>query len=266
MLFPTLSTSLLGFATLAIAAPHLHSRFEKEIAVREEGSVVARGIQWTPRSLYPRKNSNKVVQDITITEFSESESNSNSRNSDVELVQILQKEIIVIDNSQEFRDNVRRNTFKNKNSNVNTVLIIVTEVIDERDSNNKNTRYLTRQIQSNSEVEEQVLIVISESNQFTVGSNSKNSSPTGISENAASSTGSVQQFGTYDPSAPAVFGGDNSASILPQGASPPSWSNAKVSQDPAEILLENPSQGLFVEFVNEESNSNDVAIVLNVSN
>jgi hypothetical protein len=68
------------------------------------------------------------VQDITITQLtdtvikSSSESNSNKGNSqqttDIELVKEIQKRIIVVDNSRQLRDNVRKNTFKNKNQNV----------------------------------------------------------------------------------------------------------------------------------------------------
>lgn len=268
MIFPTLPTSLLGFAALTIAAPHLHSRFENEAAVRE-AEIVARGLQWTPRELYPRKgnnDNNNVVTDITITEEVDTVVSSSSRNSDIELVQILQEEVIVVDNSKQFRDNVRKNTFKNKNENVNTVVIIVTEVIDSRDPSNKKTRYLTRQVESNKDIQEQVLIVISESNQYTVTSDdSKKLGPTATGSSSAASTGSAQQFGTYDPNAAAVVSGDNSASLLPEGASAPKWSNAQDSADPAEILLETPSDAVFVEFVDEDSSSTDVAIVVDVS-
>jgi hypothetical protein len=120
-------------------------------------------------------------------------------------------------------------------------------------------------VESNKDIQEQVLIVISESNQYTVSSDSQNSFPTATGSSSAASTGSAQQFGTYDPNAAAVFAGDNSAAILPEGAAAPKWSNAKESADPAEILLETPSQGVFVEFVGEDSSNNNVAIVVDVS-
>lgn len=143
-------------------------------------------------------------------------------------------------------------------------MIIVTQIVDQRKSNSTNTRYLTRQLQSNQSIKEQEIVVISESKQFTVGADSANSIPTGVSGAAtAGPTGSVQQFGTYSPNASAVFQGDNAQNLLPSGAAAPSWPNAQVSQDPAEILLENPSQGVFVQFVNEDnSNSNDAAIII----
>jgi hypothetical protein len=107
---------------------------------------------------------------------------------------------------------------------------------------------MTRQIESNKDISEKVLIVISESNQYTVDSKKK-SSPTATGSSPAASTGSTQKFGTYDPNAAAVFTGNNSAAILPEGASAPKWNNTQESQDPAEILQETPSQGVFVEFV-----------------
>jgi len=264
MIFPTLSTSLLGFATLAIAAPHLHSRFESGVAVRSSSDPVEQGI--FPRA---RGNNNNIVQDITITELSTTDFSlpSDQRSQDVELVKLVQEKIIVIDNSRQFRDNVRKNTFRNKNKNVNTVVIVVTEVIDQRDSNNFNTRYLTRQLQSNSNVEEQVIVVISESQVMTVGgSNSnKNSRPTRVGTASSSqSTGDVQQFATYNADAPAqiVQGSSNSQSILPSGVGAPSWSNAQFSEDPAVILEENASQDAFVTFAGEDQSQQAIVVTV----
>jgi hypothetical protein len=114
---------------------------------------------------------------------------------------------------------------------------------------------------------EQAIIVVSESQIMTIGGSNSNSkskaNPTGVSEARAQSTGSVQKFATYDPSAPAqVFNGTNQQ-ILPAGIAAPSWSNAQSSVDPAIILEVNPSQAAFVEFQQEDkSQENSAAIVI----
>jgi len=269
MIFPTLSTSLLGFVTLAVAAPHLHSRFENEVAVREVGPVVERGMIWQPRQPYRRDNKGKnnngaSIVDIAIQETSITQINSGTRSNDIILVQQIQKESIIIDNSETFKDNVRKNTFKNKNKDKNTIIIVVTEIIDVRDSKNSNKRYKTKQLESNKDIQEQVIIVISDSQQLTVdGSKGGKDGPTAVaSAFTADSTGSSQVFQQYDPNAAASFLGDGAQAILPSGAAAPQWSNAKNSADPADILI--LGKEAFVSFVGEESN-NDVVITVAVS-
>lgn len=144
MIFPSLSMSLLGFAAVASAgkssdndgkgpqlnqlAPHLHSRYERSVAKRELGPLAERGLGWVSRDtsgLYSRQkgdrgrgNNVNVAADITITELSVDVVDQKKRGDDVVLVQLIQQRLLVIDNSEQFKDNVRRNTFRNKNQNV----------------------------------------------------------------------------------------------------------------------------------------------------
>jgi len=155
----------------------------------------------------------------------------------------------------------------------NTVVIVVTTVIDQRDSSNFNTRYVTRQLQSNSQIEEQVLIVISESQTMTVGGSNSNSNgrqskaTRAGTASSSQSTGNVQQFAIYNPSSPAqvVQGNSSSQSLLPSGLSAPSWSNAQFSQDPAVILEENASQDAFVSFAGEDSSQEAIVVTVDDS-
>lgn len=119
----------------------------------------------------------------------------------------------------------------------------MTQIIDSRDSSNKNTRYMTHQVQSNEGIAEQQMVVLSDAQTMTVGENAGTAvqqfaSPTG--------TGSVSpNIATYDPNAaPSV---SNSTQILPSGVSAPKFDNTQVDQDPAIIIQEN--QAVFVEFV-----------------
>jgi hypothetical protein len=133
--------------------------------------------------------------------------------------------------------------------NQNTVIIVVTTIIDERDVTNVRTRYMTHQVQSNEEISEQQIIVVSEAAAMTLGSGSSGSSgSTGTQVLPASPTGTgsiAPVIMTYDPSAPPSV--SNSTMILPAGVSAPSFDNTQVDQDPAIIIEEN--QAVCVEFV-----------------
>lgn len=137
------------------------------------------------------------------------------------------------------------------------VIIVVTEIVDQRDNNN-NRRYMTRKLQSNRNAREQVLIVISESNTMTIRSDDQ---ATRVQELRAQSTDSSEQkYSVFDPEANASFASnstdDSSQELLPEGASAPRWRNAQESLDPAIILESNPSQEVFVEFVQEQGRNN----------
>jgi hypothetical protein len=136
------------------------------------------------------------------------------------------------------------------NIHKNTVVIVVTQIIDQRDVSNINTRYMTRQIQSNEQIVEQQIVVVSEIVAMTIGSNSI---PTGTgSSSFAQSTGNINpNVVTYDPTAPPST--NNLTMILPAGVSAPSFDNTQVNTDPAIIIEEN--QAVFVSFV-QSSNTN----------
>jgi hypothetical protein len=116
---------------------------------------------------------------------------------------------------------------------------VVTQIIDERDSSNKNTRYMTHQVHSNEEIAEQQIVVVSDSDAMTVGA-------TKVRRSLPTATGSIApNVETFDPTAPASV--SNSSMILPAGVSAPTFDNTQVDQDPAIIIKEN--QAVFVQFV-----------------
>lgn len=61
------------------------------------------------------------MTDITITEFQNTVVQDRGR--DLQLVTLIQERLIVIDNSRENRDNVRRNTFKNRRNDENNNVV-----------------------------------------------------------------------------------------------------------------------------------------------
>ena len=89
---------------------------------------MARGVHWTPKRQNRDNNRNRnndIIQDITITQFSNTVVQNDQRGRDVQLVQLIQERIIVVDNSRQIRDNVRRNTFKNRRNNNNENVNVV---------------------------------------------------------------------------------------------------------------------------------------------
>jgi len=149
----------------------------------------------------------------------------------------------------------------------NTVILIVQQVNDNR-GGNSNGRYFTRQIQSNSNIQEQVVVVIQEQNVINVGgSNGISNSlfPTGVSEAQAQSTGAVgaeqasANIGTYQPDLSQFQGFNANIDLLPSGLSQfPSFNFGQQDIDPAVIILEN--QQMFVGFASQNSQSIDNSI------
>ncbi|KAG0652089.1 hypothetical protein D0Z07_1386 [Hyphodiscus hymeniophilus] len=243
MLFTTLTT--LGLATLAASAPQFQSRYERDLETRDLAHAVERGLVWMPRSLEARKkNSNNNDDIITITQLEETQLTVVQRGQEVQLTEIVEDKLVIIDQTKKNKDNIRKNHYKNRNSNVNTVVIVVTTIIDERDQSNVRTRYMTHQVQSNEEIIEQQIVIVSEAVAMTIGGSG--STGTAVQPASPTGTGSIAPvIMTYDPSAaPSV---SNCTMILPAGVSAPSFDNTQVDQDPAIIIEEN--QAVFVEFV-----------------
>jgi hypothetical protein len=144
----------------------------------------------------------------------------------------------------------------------NTVVVVVTPVVDQRNSNSKNTRYMSRKIHSNVQSSEQVTVVIQESTPIIIGSGngngkgqgqSGNASPTGAS--TAQSTGAAQAqvnstVATVDPNSMSTISNSNDTMLLPAGIPLPNFGGMQVIQDPA-IIIES-DQKVFVSFANQQ--------------
>lgn len=142
---------------------------------------------------------------------------------------------------------------------------------DNRGGNQKN-RYITRQIQSNSNVKEQVVVIIQEQNTIQVGgsgfnsnSNSNGASPTG-SSSAAQSTGSVSAaanataIGTYQPDLAQFPGYTPNIDLLPADLQQaPQFNFGTQGADPAIIIQAN--QAVFVQFNDQSQKAQDQSTV-----
>lgn len=87
-------------------------RLENKVGARG-GELAERGITYASRKLQRRKN-----QEITITQLQEEILTNSQMSSEVELVQLIQETVIVIDQTKENKDNIRKNHFRNVNNNV----------------------------------------------------------------------------------------------------------------------------------------------------
>lgn len=132
---------------------------------------------------------------------------------------------------------------------MNTVIIAVTNVIDQRDPNNVNTRYMVNQLKAdNGAAGQEILVMVNAAEPLTIGP-----APTpatlnvpgvaGVGNASQPAAGDAPQVAQFDPNAP--FGQVNGSVLLPFGSQPPKApSDAQVFADPAAIIL--PNQGLFV--------------------
>ena len=124
---------------------------------------------------------------------------------------------------------------------------MITVVIDNRNQNNRNVRYLTRQVESNPEAATKEWVVVTEQSTMTVDSQN----PTGTGATEAFATGAVApQVAAYDPAAPLELSED---ALLPANIEAPSWAQASKDNDPAIIIEAN--QAVFVVF--DDQNGND---------
>ncbi|KAI9646116.1 hypothetical protein NHQ30_005556 [Ciborinia camelliae] len=226
-----MSSLVLSLATLLIA-----SRYPSVPETVENG---ARGLIFTPRRMGQRANGV-----ITITKTKEEQLTEISRGREIQLTKLVQERLVIIDQTQIARDNIRKNHFRNLNSQQNTVIIIITQIIDARDNSSKNIRYMTHQVQADNQAKVTQFVMVQQAQQMTInGASPTGTSPlpqgTGIS--AASSS-----IATYDPNAaPSI---SNLTQILPINAAAPSLAGVRQFQDPALIIEEN--QKAFVDFVN----------------
>lgn len=102
MHFAKLSAILLGLAAFASAVPHPNER----------------RLVWIPRSSERKDGGGKNNDKITIIDTTEVKLSEASRNSEVEFTLLVEEKIKIEDQKKKAKDNVRKNHFRNKNSDV----------------------------------------------------------------------------------------------------------------------------------------------------
>ncbi|PQE30672.1 Cas1p-like protein [Rutstroemia sp. NJR-2017a WRK4] len=221
----------------ATATALLFSLLSITSAIPETTENLARGLVYTPRSL--GRQGDSVV---TITQTQEEQLTEISRGREIQLTKLVQDRLVIIDRTNVARDNIRKNHFRNLNSQQNIIIIVVTQIVDARDSSNKAVRYMTHQVKADNGAKDHRFIMVQQAQQMTING----ASATGTAAlPAGTGVANAASFSIYDPNAaPSV---SNATQILPAGLAAPSLAGVQQFQDPAIIIEEN--QSAFVSFV-----------------
>lgn len=241
MFFRNFITALVG-VSIVTAAP---------ASVGKTATPVERGLKHKTRAQQKRD----IIIQQTVIEPQVTVINNNldtiaalALTAEQEFAALVQSQLALVSTVETIKNNIRINHFKNRWTNVNTVIVAVTNVIDQRDPNNVNTRYMVNQLLAdNGAPDKEIIVMLNAAEPLTIGP-----APTpatlnvpGVAGvgNASQPSGAAPQVAPLDPNAP--FGQVNGSVLLPFGSQPPQApSNAQVFADPAAIIL--PNQGLFV--------------------
>ncbi len=142
----------------------------------------------------------------------------------------------------------------------NTVIIVITEIIDIRNKGNQNKRYMKHQLRADNGKNQDVTVQVTEVQIITISNNNgsdRNGNGKGtqtqclgqgnINNNVAATAASdavANAIQTVDPNAP--FSANNQTLLLPSGAPAPVGNNVEL--DPAAIV-EDLANGLLVQQV-----------------
>lgn len=154
------------------------------------------------------------------------------------------------------KDNVRKNHYSSKNQNVDTIIVVITNIVDVRNSNAKNTRYMQHQLRANGKSNKDrnniQVVAVTEIVAITIDSNSNSRGGGKGKAGKAQGTGTIAlatavsaaaAIQTIDANAP--FQASNATVMLPAGSSPPSFNTTET--DPAAIV-EADQNDAFVSF------------------
>ncbi|CAG8972288.1 hypothetical protein HYALB_00001686 [Hymenoscyphus albidus] len=296
MLFSTLSLSVLGFASTAFSAPTSASKGDAPVeerstwAPRKRETVISVSQQQQTELILQFNNANGLSNNnnffqnnlnsfaqntvIVINQNPNQRLNQQQLLQEQQLTQLLQEQLFFRQVQSLMCDNVRRNHFNAQNAlagqNVNTVIVILQEVIDNRPGINQR-RLVTRQIDSGIASDQQNVVILQENlpivvngqslfqNGQFVGNNVNNLANMGNSNNVnksailSNTTAPDAPPNTllprrsipvqdYQPSILSAFQAKNN--LIPAGVVQPQLSFGILSQDPAAIVLQN--QQLFV--------------------
>ncbi|KFY31238.1 hypothetical protein V493_01293 [Pseudogymnoascus sp. VKM F-4281 (FW-2241)] len=146
------------------------------------------------------------------------------------------------------KDRIRQNHYRNRNQNANTVIVVVTEVVDNR-NNDRRSRYMSRRIRADNGQSSDVTVIVADSAITIVADSNRRRQEAGIAQPtavvdtaaASASAAALAAIQTVDPNAP--FLQTNRTVMAPAGQAFPSY--AGVELDPARIVEEG-AQGVVV--------------------
>jgi len=227
MQFTAISATLVGLLALTSAAPHAQAN---AVVLRDYDDLAARGLAYIPKRANKNKNNSKNnndnIVDTTFEEITEVQ-----RGNEVELTTLVEKKITEQSQKRTAKDNIRKNHFSAKNKDQNTVITVVTEIIDAR-QNEQVTRIMTHQVKADNGASKDVQVQVTEIKKITITANEATKASKASAAQASASAGvQIQQVA---PNAP--FLASNATIMLPPGSGAPAAS--QVEADPAAILEE----------------------------
>ncbi|KAI1213066.1 uncharacterized protein F4807DRAFT_471555 [Annulohypoxylon truncatum] len=204
-----------------------------------------RGLKWRPRR--SPLTIEQVVQEtnIIVVQNNQAQLDALQQLAEQELVALAQAQLALVTQLEDVKNNIRLNHFKARFSQVNTVIVTVSTVIDARAGKGNQMRYMVnQQLADNGKPESQVMVMVSDAQTMTLGASQTVDLAGVAAATAAASQPSPPpaQIVNQDPNAP--FGSVGQSMLLPIGAQAPSIDLVFV--DPAAIILPNQNT-LFVE-------------------
>lgn len=224
-------SALLGSMSLVSAAP---ASLDQDVTPAE------RGLRHKPR----RQLGTLIQPDIQISNTQITVINQNlgvisqlAQLAEQQLAALVQAQIQLVTQLETIKNNIRINHFKARFSQVNTVIVTVTNIVDARDTTRVNRRYLMDQLRIDNGVPDKELVVmVTQKDEMTI---SAAATPTLSLANFVASASAglptpVSNVVSFDPAAPfALF--NSSSLILPYNTSAPT--NPLVFEDPANIIF-----------------------------
>ncbi|KAK6950170.1 hypothetical protein Daesc_008496 [Daldinia eschscholtzii] len=233
MYFGNACAALLGLSSLVASVP------------TDESYALAskRGLKWKSRRA--PLTIEQIVQEtnIVIIEDNKEELDALQKLAELQFAQLVQAEVALITQLEDVKNNIRINHFKARFSQVNTVIVTVSTLVDARADKGGQKRYMVNQVVAdNGKPENQIMVMVSDAQTMTIGA-SKTVGLGGVqAASAVTKPTAAPALVGADPAAP--YGKKNQSMILPIGAKAPAIDLVFV--DPAAIIL--PDQkDLFVE-------------------
>ncbi|KAI0145995.1 hypothetical protein F4776DRAFT_386984 [Hypoxylon sp. NC0597] len=234
MHFRQACAALLGFSSLVASAPT-----DGLLAPASQ-----RGLKW--RSRRAPLTIEQIVQEtnIIVVEDNKAELDALQKLAEQQFAQLVQAQVALITQLEDVKNNIRVNHFKSRFTQVNTVIVTVSTIVDARADKGNQKRYMVNQLLAdNGKPENQVMVMVSDAQTMTIGGSQTIDLAGVAAATAVSQPSAAPAIVAADPNAP--FGKQNGQSlILPIGAQAPSIDLVFV--DPAAIILPNQNN-LFVE-------------------
>ncbi|KAK4192124.1 hypothetical protein QBC35DRAFT_459762 [Podospora australis] len=160
MYFRRILAVFAGLGSMAVGAP---------APVEQETIPSAKGLKHTTkaqkRSLSFPQSAIDVLEGSPISQL--------ARIAELQLASLLESQIALAVQLETIKNNVRINTFRTQFSQVNCVIITVTNVVDQRDPNNINNRYLLNQLRiDHGFPDKELLVMVTDAQTMTISATS----------------------------------------------------------------------------------------------